>query len=59
MEYATHRLLFKAMSTIKGDQPERELFACNEHAAQLQIGQPVERVERLKLAGERNRPVEK
>lgn len=59
MEYATHRLLFKAFSTPKGDQPERETFACNDHAAQLQIGQPIERVEKLKVAGERNRAVEK
>ena len=38
------------------DEREGERFACTTHCAQMQIGQPNVKVEKLKVAGERNRP---
>lgn len=52
-ELATHLLLI-------GPKKEGaiERFACNDHAAQMQIGLAITGVERLKKAGERNQPKE-
>lgn len=44
--------------TVKeeGVNAPEEIFACTVHSAQLQIGRPVVRVEKLTEPGERNRP---
>lgn len=60
--HATHRLLLQpqvpeAAIAAGYGHAEREVFACDEHAQQLQIGSHLVRDERLKKAGERNVPL--
>jgi hypothetical protein len=52
-ELAQHCMILTETNT-KGDPVL--VFACNTHNAQLQVGRPIKRVERLKVAGERNLP---
>jgi hypothetical protein len=52
-ELAEHRIVLRSM---EGTRDPTEAFACTAHSAQLQIGRPIIRIEKLKIAGERNVP---